>query len=110
MIWIHGDGFTSGGAASPYKYGDRLAKNQNVIVVALKYRFPPRVPGICINVHSYRLNIFGYPNPAALDGKDLNPGLLDQRKAVEWINQNIHAFGGNAFCTLEILGDVLIFR
>jgi carboxylesterase type B len=36
MIWIHGGGFTSGGAASPYKYGDRLAKDQNVIVVAIK--------------------------------------------------------------------------
>jgi carboxylesterase type B len=36
MIWIHGGGFTSGGSASPYKYGDRLAKDQNVIVVALK--------------------------------------------------------------------------
>jgi hypothetical protein len=37
MIWIHGGGFTSGGAASPYKYGDRLAKDHNVVVVALKY-------------------------------------------------------------------------
>lgn len=37
MIWIHGGGFTSGGSASPYKYGDRLAKDQNVIVVAMKY-------------------------------------------------------------------------
>lgn len=36
MIWIHGGGFTSGGSASPYKYGDRLAKDQNVIVVAVK--------------------------------------------------------------------------
>lgn len=36
MIWIHGGGFTSGGSASPYKYGDRLAKDQNVVVVALK--------------------------------------------------------------------------
>lgn len=36
MIWIHGGGFTSGGAASPYKYGDRLARDQNVIVVAMK--------------------------------------------------------------------------
>jgi carboxylesterase type B len=36
MIWIHGGGFTSGGAASSYKYGDRLAKDQNVIVVAIK--------------------------------------------------------------------------
>ena len=36
MIWIHGGGFTSGGSASPYKYGDKLAKDQNVIVVAIK--------------------------------------------------------------------------
>lgn len=36
MIWIHGGGFTSGGAASPYKYGDRLARDQNVVVVAIK--------------------------------------------------------------------------
>ncbi|KZM25684.1 Glutamate-1-semialdehyde 2,1-aminomutase [Ascochyta rabiei] len=56
MIWIHGGGFTSGGSASPYKYGDRLAKDQNVIVVAM----------------NYRLNIFGYPNAVALDGRDVN--------------------------------------
>ncbi|KAF2638735.1 alpha/beta-hydrolase [Massarina eburnea CBS 473.64] len=79
MIWIHGGGFTSGGAASPYKYGDRLAKDQNVVVVAM----------------NYRLNIFGYPNAASLDGRNLNPGLLDQRKAVEWVYTNINAFGGD---------------
>ncbi|KAF2036120.1 alpha/beta-hydrolase [Setomelanomma holmii] len=79
MIWIHGGGFASGGAASPYKYGDRLAKDQNVIVVAI----------------NYRLNIFGYPNAAALDGRYLNPGLLDHRKAVEWVFNHISAFGGD---------------
>ncbi|KAF2213973.1 hypothetical protein CERZMDRAFT_57978 [Cercospora zeae-maydis SCOH1-5] len=79
MIWIHGGGHTSGGAASPYKYGDRLAAEQNVIVVAM----------------NYRVNIFGFPAAAALDGRNLNPGLMDQRKAVEWTYANIHAFGGN---------------
>jgi carboxylesterase type B len=44
---------------------------------------------------SYRLNIFGYPNAAALDGRNLNPGLLDHRKAVEWVYNNIQAFGGD---------------
>jgi hypothetical protein len=44
---------------------------------------------------SYRLNIFGYPNAAALDGKDMNPGLLDHRLAVEWIHDHIRAFGGD---------------
>ncbi|KAF2649768.1 alpha/beta-hydrolase [Lophiostoma macrostomum CBS 122681] len=79
MIWIHGGGFTSGGSASPYKYGDRLARDQNVIVVAI----------------NYRLNIFGFPNAAALDGSHLNPGLEDQRRAVEWTYDNIQSFGGN---------------
>ncbi|SMQ51123.1 unnamed protein product [Zymoseptoria tritici ST99CH_3D7] len=79
MIWIHGGGHTSGGSASPYKYGDRLAADQDVIVVSM----------------NYRLNIFGYPGAAALDGRNLNPGLMDQRKAVEWTYNNINAFGGD---------------
>jgi carboxylesterase type B len=44
---------------------------------------------------SYRLNIFGYPNAAALDETHLNPGLLDHRKAVEWIYGNVRPFGGD---------------
>ncbi|PVI08238.1 alpha/beta-hydrolase [Periconia macrospinosa] len=80
MIWIHGGGFTTNGAASPYKYGDRLARNQNVIVVSI----------------NYRLNIFGFSMSAALNGSELNAGLLDQRKAIEWVSANIHSFGGDA--------------
>lgn len=41
----------------------------------------------------YRLNIFGYPNAAGLNAS--NPGLLDQRMAIEWIQKNIAAFGGD---------------
>lgn len=44
---------------------------------------------------SYRVTIFGFPNAAALNGEHLNPGLEDQRKAVEWVSQNIRAFGGD---------------
>ncbi len=47
------------------------------------------------NYVSYRLNIFGFPNAAALDGRNLNPGFLDQRKAVEWLHYSIAAFGGD---------------
>jgi cholinesterase len=43
-------------------------------------------------VGSYRLNIFGFPgNPDAQD----NLGLLDQRLAIEWVRENIQAFGGD---------------
>jgi carboxylesterase type B len=40
---------------------------------------------------SYRLNVFGFPaNPAIFD--DVNVGLHDQRKATEWIKDNIEVF------------------
>jgi cholinesterase len=43
-------------------------------------------------VGSYRLNIFGFPgNPDAPN----NLGLLDQRLAIEWVRENIQAFGGD---------------
>jgi len=42
--------------------------------------------------HSYRLNIFGYSN---LPGYPQNVGLQDQRLAVEWVRDNIAAFGGD---------------
>lgn len=43
--------------------------------------------------HSYRVNIFGFPNSPAL--KSQNLGLRDQRVALEWIRDNIAGFGGD---------------
>jgi carboxylesterase type B len=43
-------------------------------------------------LHSYRVNIFGFPS--AVSGFS-NVGLLDQRLAVEWVRDNIAAFGGD---------------
>ena len=47
--------------------------------------------------YSYRLNIFGFPAAPGLGDKQLNPGLLDVRRAVEWVRDNIAAFGGVSF-------------
>ena len=44
---------------------------------------------------NYRLNIFGQPNARGLPITDQNFGLYDQRAAVEWISENIAAFGGD---------------
>lgn len=41
------------------------------------------------------MNIFGFPTAAGLDLTDQNLGLLDQRLAVEWTQQNIARFGGD---------------
>lgn len=46
-------------------------------------------------LHSYRLNIFGFPNSAGLPLAEQNLGLLDQRLGVEWIRNNIAEFGGD---------------
>ncbi|KAJ5833805.1 Alpha/Beta hydrolase protein [Penicillium riverlandense] len=42
---------------------------------------------------NYRLNIFGFPNARALDSPNL--AILDQRLALEWVHENIAAFGGD---------------
>jgi carboxylesterase type B len=43
---------------------------------------------------NYRVNIFGYPNARGLNGST-NFALQDQRAAVEWVVENIGAFGGD---------------
>lgn len=47
---------------------------------------------------NYRTNLFGFLAGAKMQSHpetDLNPGLLDQRAALEWIQKYIHAFGGD---------------
>jgi len=78
LLYIPGGGFTSGGANSDYK---------------LPHNWVERTRGHIVVIMNYRVNVFGYPNSGAL--VDQNPGLLDQRKAVEWTYANIAAFGGD---------------
>ncbi|CZR66959.1 related to triacylglycerol lipase V precursor [Phialocephala subalpina] len=78
FVYIPGGGFTSGGANSIAKFPDRwIQRTQSHIVVVM----------------NYRVNVFGFPNAKGLT--DLNPGLMDQRKAVEWVRDNIASFGGD---------------
>lgn len=79
MIWIPGGALVSGGAAVPNTNGARFVAAQKMVMVTL----------------NYRVNIFGFPGAAGLDGRHVNPGLLDQRKAVEWVYANIALFGGD---------------
>lgn len=68
-------GWSIGDASSPFYNGKYFADAQDVVVVTL----------------NYRINIFGF---SGAPGERQNIGLLDQRLAVEWVRDNIAAFGG----------------
>ncbi|KAH9905717.1 acetylcholinesterase [Xylariomycetidae sp. FL2044] len=81
VVFLHGGGFIWGGQGEPYlRPEDWVRRSEGHIVV----------------IPNYRLNIFGYPNAAGIDGDSQNVGLMDQRRAVEWVRENIEAFGGDA--------------
>lgn len=44
---------------------------------------------------NYRVNIFGFPNARGLKDGEQNLGILDERAALEWVRDNIAAFGGD---------------
>jgi len=85
MVWIYGGSDETG--STNYSLYDptalvlgAMAKDTPLIFVSM----------------NYRVNIFGFANsPAIRAEKSLNSGLLDQRLALEWIQSNIVAFGGN---------------
>lgn len=77
LMWIYGGGFTSGTSNAPFYNGARLVEEEDVVVVSF----------------NYRVNLFGFPNAPGLT--DRNLGFLDQRLAVEWVRDNIAAFGGD---------------
>jgi len=83
MVWIHGGAFSSGSGGDPDFEGSAVSQN-GVIVVTIKYRYGP-------------LGFFSLPS---LREKGLggNLGLMDQIAALQWIHENIEAFGGNPGC------------
>ena len=97
VIWIHGGSFQTGGAATPYHIPSRwVERSGKHIVVAIKFVETPGCSGSSrLTLPSYRLNIFGWPNARGLKSDEQNLGYLDQRLAVEWIRDNIAAFGGD---------------
>jgi para-nitrobenzyl esterase len=81
-VWIHGGGFTGGHAFESMYEGTELVK-EGVI---------------CISV-AYRLGVFGFLDLEPLLGAEYagsaNNALRDLMKALEWIQENISAFGGD---------------
>ncbi|KAF1369154.1 hypothetical protein FHR25_002434 [Yokenella regensburgei] len=83
MVWLHGGGFTIGSGSLPPYDGKALA-GRGVVVVTLNYRLG-------------HLGFFAHPALENEDGERLyNFALLDQITALQWVRDNIAAFGGDA--------------
>jgi len=90
MVWMHGGGFTNGSSIESYAYdGKTLSEFGDVVAVSL----------------NHRLNIIGTLDLSAYGpeyANSRNTGMADLVAALQWIHENIEAFGGDP-------GNVTIF-
>lgn len=90
LVWLHGGHFSAGSAQEQRAYhGAALARRGDVVVVSL----------------NHRLNVLGYLNLEDADPRyagSANAGMLDIVRALEWVRDNVAAFGGDP-------GNVTVF-
>jgi para-nitrobenzyl esterase len=84
FVWIHGGGFAIGHAGASLYAGNRLAPAIDAVIVTVNYRLGS-------------LGWLGHPDLATPDrgAPAANWGLLDQIAALEWVRENVGAFGGD---------------
>ncbi|KAI9743127.1 MAG: hypothetical protein M1818_003422 [Claussenomyces sp. TS43310] len=81
FVFLQGGGFNADGNANMSGQGLIMAANYSMVVVTFNYRVGP----------------YGFlTSKEVQENGDLNVGLKDQRKALEWVQQHISKFGGNA--------------
>jgi para-nitrobenzyl esterase len=90
MVWLHGGGFANGSGGAAMYDGGALARKGDVVTVTV----------------NHRLNVFGYLHLGEVFGPEYAQsgvaGMLDIIQALEWVRDNIAAFGGDP-------ADVTIF-
>lgn len=90
LFWCHGGGFTMGSGSETASHGRNLAQRGDAVVITINHRLGP----------------FGYFYLEALVGEEYalsgNIGMLDLVAGLEWVRDNITAFGGDP-------GNVTIF-
>jgi para-nitrobenzyl esterase len=77
MVFLHGGAFVTGGGELSWYDGDKLAAEQDVVMVTV----------------TYRLGATGYLLMPGSSGP--SPGMSDQVLALQWVKANIASFGGN---------------
>jgi para-nitrobenzyl esterase len=83
MVWIHGGGYAYGSGSQPIYQGDGLARAGDVVAVSV----------------NHRLNVFGYLHLGDAMGPQYassgTVGMQDLVLALQWVRDNIAAFGGD---------------
>src|SRR5579884_4148422 len=83
MVWYHGGLYTIGSGSWPLYDGAALARRGDVVVVTV----------------NHRLGVLGYLHLAGVGGDEYatsgNAGMLDLVASLEWVRDNIAAFGGD---------------
>ncbi|MCW3837416.1 carboxylesterase/lipase family protein [Sphingomonas canadensis] len=82
MVYIHGGAYSTGTSTDPLCHGQHLAARGDVVVVTV----------------NHRLNVLGYLYLARFDPRFAdsgNAGQLDLILALQWVRDNIAAFGGD---------------
>jgi len=90
MVWMHGGAWANSSGSAPIIDGTNLARRGNAVVLTV----------------NHRLGALGYLYLAGLDPETYpdsgNAGMLDLVAALEWVRDNIAAFGGDP-------GNVTVF-
>ncbi|QCR23911.1 carboxylesterase/lipase family protein [Pontibacter sp. SGAir0037] len=83
LVWIYGGGFNSGGSAVPIYDGEAMAQ-KGIVFVSLNYRVGP-------------FGFLAHPALTEESGRNAsgNYGLMDQVAGLQWVKENIAAFGGD---------------
>ncbi|KAI0361028.1 alpha/beta-hydrolase [Trametes cingulata] len=84
LVWFYGGAFMNGAASDP-EFDPTFLIQRSVAIGK---------PIIFVSVN-YRVNTFGFLASRHVPAEDLNAGLLDQRAALAFLQDNIAAFGGD---------------
>jgi para-nitrobenzyl esterase len=83
LFWIHGGAFIIGSGCESFLETGILPRRGDIVLVSI----------------NYRLGAFGFLNLKEITGGQIpatgNEGLLDQIAALDWVVENISAFGGD---------------
>jgi para-nitrobenzyl esterase len=93
LVWMHGGGYARGNGIEQDSYnGENFARTADAVFVSI----------------NHRLNVFGFSDLSKVGGEKYknsgNVGMLDIIAALQWVNKNIEAFGGDP-ANVTIMGQ-----